>query len=302
MSCHTEDSPDHLTPESEYGVILMGLLFFKQMFSSCPWGEFANVDSLSHIVTNKIGIAVQMNGKRWELPLDCGLVGSKQRRGGGHAAEGWIVEKSHALVRSCGMCAGNRAEEVGVRGCGSLPQHPPVPAMRPSVLPGTSFWEYSWPCKSVIKGKEVQAIPEPLLEIVVGKVHRGLLTLHFFDKSALFQQIKTKCWYNNPDLNWQVKPCSKARVAVWEIAQYGHAVRSFEICPGAGDTAAIWTEPTTSVSISVQRKPTVWTAGGGLFPEEDVCCSSDAFGKLWKEAKAYFYSFGFECVTSFHVS
>lgn len=149
---------------------------------------------------------------------------------------------------------------------------------------------------------EVQAIPKPLLPFVVGNVHRGLLTLHFFDKSALFQQIKTKCWYNNPDFNWRVKPLSKGRVAVWELALNGHAVRSFEICSGAGDTAAIWAEPTTSVSISVQRKPTVWRGGGRLSPGEGVCCSSDTLGKLWKEKEAYFYSFGLGCVTSFHVS
>ena len=77
---------------------------------------------------------------------------------------------------------------------------------------------------------------------------------------------------------------------------WGH----FKICPGAGDTAVIWAEPTTSVSIWVQRKPTVWTGGGGLCPEEGVCCSSDAFGKLWKEMEAYFCSFGRGCVTSFH--
>lgn len=92
-----------------------------------------------------------------------------------------------------------------------------------------------------------------------------------FDKSALFQQIKTKCWYNNPGRNWRVKPVPKGRVAVWEKAQNGHAVRSSEICPGAGDTAAIWAEPTATVSISVQRKPAVWTGGGQVCPEEGVC-------------------------------
>lgn len=77
---------------------------------------------------------------------------------------------------------------------------------------------------------------------------------------------------------------------MWEIAQNGHSMRSFEICPGAGDTAVIGAEPTTSVSTSVQRKPTVWTGGGRLDPE--------AFGKRWKETEA----FGLACVTSFHVS
>lgn len=73
------------------------------------------------------------------------------------------------------------------------------------------------------------------------------------------------------------------------------------MCSGAGDTAVIWAEPTTSVSISVQRKPAVWTGGGRLCLEEGVCCSSDAFGKLWKETEAHFYSIGLGCVTSFNV-
>lgn len=67
-----------------------------------------------------------------------------------------------------------------------------------------------------------------------------------------------------------------------------------------GDTDRIWEEPTTSVSISVQRKPSVWTGGGRLCPEDGVCCSSDT--KLWKETEAYFSSFGLRCVISFHVS
>lgn len=73
------------------------------------------------------------------------VAGSHQNKDGKEEGadeqQGLDSRKSYAAVRSCGIFAGNRAEGVGVRGCGSLPQHPPVPAMRPSfsVLLGTSF-------------------------------------------------------------------------------------------------------------------------------------------------------------------
>lgn len=46
-----------------------------------------------------------------------------------------------------------------------------------------------------------------------------------FDKSALFQQIKTKCWYNNPGRNWRVKPvpkresCSVGKSSEWSCCE-----------------------------------------------------------------------------------
>lgn len=87
---------------------------------------------------------------------------------------------------------------------------------------------------------------KPPLVSVVGDVHRGQLTLHFFDKSAVLHQIKTKCSYNNPDLNWiWQKLHSKGKVTVWEIAGNGHAMRSTEICLEARDRAIICAEPTT---------------------------------------------------------
>lgn len=77
-----------------------------------------------------------------------------------------------------------------MRGCGPLPQHTPVPTMRPSfsILPGTSFGEYSWPCNSVIYRMEVLSISKPLLAFLVASVHRGLLTLHFFASITSFNK------------------------------------------------------------------------------------------------------------------
>lgn len=110
---------------------------------------------------------------------------------------------------------------------------------------------------------QVKAFPKPLLAFVVGNVHRGLLTLHFFNKSALVQQIKTKCWYK--------RFCMTSKTGVlkgellcgrkfWTVTLWGHFKKAQK--PGT------WAEPATSVTISFQRKLSVWTGGGRLLQKK----------------------------------
>lgn len=100
---------------------------FKQMFSSTSVSlkQFPNADSLSSIVTGELRIAAMMDGKLLEIPRGLWL---GVQRGAGQL-------EICVAVRSCAMCADNRRGVcLGVRGCGSVPQHPPVPTMKTSFL------------------------------------------------------------------------------------------------------------------------------------------------------------------------
>lgn len=117
---------------------------FKQMFSSTSVSlkQFPNADSLSSIVTGELRIAAMMESY-WKYPVGCGW-GCKE------GLDSWKSAWRSGHVQ-CVQITGEgsvwESEDVGQ--CHSTHQYPQWKPLFYALL-GTSFWEYSWPCKSVI--------------------------------------------------------------------------------------------------------------------------------------------------------
>lgn len=127
-----------------YDVKVDALCLFKQMFFllSLRWASVGLIHCLL-LPPMKSKLAVLMGRKMMGITPGpwLGHIKTKTVKEEGVDVHNMGIRKSTWWSSYVGCSEGNGAEWVGVRGCGSLPQHPPVPAMRPffSALPGTSF-------------------------------------------------------------------------------------------------------------------------------------------------------------------